>query len=579
MMLAPLKSNNRGVAIIAVALLMIVATLLGGVIISVVLQDKQLSDVSYASKQSLYLAESAKERGYQEIFDNLNFLPANIDDPTTTADDPAPVTGSVVDPNANVTLGAPNTYSLMAYKVDDDPNPLITRMTATGFGPDGDDMVISVVAMVVRENVFIWNNAIFGGVGQSGGVINGNCAIHGSVHLLGDGVLIGNDAIAAIDLSGTSLIHNNYTGMSADLLAKAFPLDLLDIGGDVWPEDDIYTLNAKLRVKNGSVGVSGNSEIGEAHDGLNDIRETLKGIYIETEYDPSEPRWTGTAVTDGVPDPANVQSDNGTDALYDLGDAVTLPALDEEYYHEPTDTTWPTYRDYFNDVAVKLPPLTLDGSCDALTQIQAADLVALNPDGRTVTVTPDAAGCGFTLTDSVGNSLTYTPPTAKDDPATIVADGQFTIKGDLTVGQKGIDIEYSGEATFFAEAANDQPGNIDFHANVLPADGFQFTEEGAVFGFMADTNITIAGGAGDAQLSLAGAYYAEELISSAKQNQILGTFASSYFDMGTNVPSIYQVPNLANNLPPGLIGADPVWVTIGFDERSWRVESAELRAP
>jgi hypothetical protein len=42
--------------------------------------------------------------------------------------------------------------------------------------------------------------------------------------------------------------------------------------------------------------------------------------------------------------------------------------------------------------------------------------------------------------------------------------------------------------------------------------------------------------------------------------------------MGLNVPKIYQVPNLANNLPPGLIGADPIWVTIEFVERHWRVD-------
>jgi hypothetical protein len=30
--------------------------------------------------------------------------------------------------------------------------------------------------------------------------------------------------------------------------------------------------------------------------------------------------------------------------------------------------------------------------------------------------------------------------------------------------------------------------------------------------------------------------------------------------MGTNVPSIYQVPDVADNLPPGMINDTPIWL-------------------
>ncbi|HNR34539.1 MAG TPA: hypothetical protein PKO36_05130, partial [Candidatus Hydrogenedentes bacterium] len=59
-------------------------------------------------------------------------------------------------------------------------------------------------------NINVWNNAIFAGNGQAGGLINGNVSIHGSVHLLGNNLLTGALAVDALDLSGTSLIHNNY---------------------------------------------------------------------------------------------------------------------------------------------------------------------------------------------------------------------------------------------------------------------------------------------------------------------------------------------------------------------------------
>jgi hypothetical protein len=42
---------------------------------------------------------------------------------------------------------------------------------------------------------------------------------------------------------------------------------------------------------------------------------------------------------------------------------------------------------------------------------------------------------------------------------------------------------------------------------------------------------------------------------------------SNYFDMGTNVPAIFQVPSLADNLPQGMVGAYPI---LAFQHVSWR---------
>ncbi len=68
-----------------------------------------------------------------------------------------------------------------------------------------------------------------------------------------------------------------------------------------------------------------------------------------------------------------------------------------------------------------------------------------------------------------------------------------------------------------------------------------------------------------------GAFYAQGTIRSAKQNQIAGTFVATYYDMGTNVPNIYQVPALKNNLPPGMPGGDPILV---IKRQTWRERSA-----
>ncbi len=83
-------------------------------------------------------------------------------------------------------------------------------------------------------------------------------------------------------------------------------------------------------------------------------------------------------------------------------------------------------------------------------------------------------------------------------------------------------------------------------------------------GVMAGGNMVVGS---TAQLTLMGAFYAQGTVSTCKQSNIAGTFVGTYFDMGTNVPSIFQVPILADNLPYGIIGAYPI---LAFTRVSWR---------
>jgi hypothetical protein len=64
------------------------------------------------------------------------------------------------------------------------------------------------------------------------------------------------------------------------------------------------------------------------------------------------------------------------------------------------------------------------------------------------------------------------------------------------------------------------------------------------------------------------AMYAQHKIVSQYQNQIAGTMVSSYFQM-SNVPSLYQVPQLAEHLPLGMPGRDPIWI-VGISVESWQ---------
>ena len=70
-----------------------------------------------------------------------------------------------------------------------------------------------------------------------------------------------------------------------------------------------------------------------------------------------------------------------------------------------------------------------------------------------------------------------------------------------------------------------------------------------------------------ALLEVMGAFYAQQSVVMRRQTVLTGTIVGNYYDMGTNVPQIYQVPSLPQNLPMGMIGAYPV---VFYSRVSWR---------
>ncbi|MDO8683440.1 MAG: hypothetical protein Q7N50_08165, partial [Armatimonadota bacterium] len=184
-----------------------------------------------------------------------------------------------------------------------------------------------------------WEAAIFAGVGQSGGGINGNVKVAGSVVILGDGESYtdtnGNgvrdagepyvdiDADGAYDppltssdtamaLGGTAGVQNNYAGMPIELSSRIPALGTVTYGGET-----VQSLNAKVHVKRGGVSLSGSGTIGSENQTGNTIKETVDGVYV----------------TDGVTG-SGVNSDNGSSNPYDLADDATFPYLSDPY----TDT-------------------------------------------------------------------------------------------------------------------------------------------------------------------------------------------------------------------------------------------------
>ena len=399
-------------------------------------------------------------------------------------------------------------------------------------------------------DVNVWRNAIFAGNGQSGGLVNGNVSIHGSVHLLGSNLLPGNEAITALDLSGTSLVHNNYVGIPADLAARVPALPTRSFNGET-----ISTLNAVLRVKRGYVGTSGNSEIGELNVAGNTIKETMDATFVNDG-------WTGTAVVDDGDrnDPEHVYSDNGWDARYDLGDRVPMPLLTSDWRDPGTGLkvfdaargAAYTHEHYFDEVLVGSATNKTDGIYNGNITISAKNNFYYNASRPTDTDPSHRL--------STDDYIYYNGTTKVMD-----INGQISINGSLTITRgNGNDktINYTGRAAILVH------GNVTLDTDLLSVNKNGTTANSYpvnnCFGIMASGDMTVGS---LSQLSLMGAFYAQGKIACSKQTTVMGTFVSYYFDMGTNVPNIYQVPSLADNLPLGMIGAYPI---LAFQNVSWR---------
>lgn len=430
----------------------------------------------------------------------------------------------------------------------------------------------SVRALLSAKDVGIWNNAIFAGTGAAGRTINGNVDIRGSVHILGDGEeysdLNGNgqwDAaepyndlnkngvwdpgepytdvngdgvrnpaepyndsngngaydppLTQADLnssfSGNAYIGNNYSGM---------PLALEQLVPPPPRPGNIESLGTEVRVKHGKVAISGSASIGtdDVVDG-GTSKSTIDGAYVNDGY-------TGSQGSNAV------FSDNGTNKGYDLGaydiDFPLLNGIGAQPYTDSTGAVWSTQEAFLNARALTI-------------------------NVNSITSTTQAFSFG---PDQFGNRIQFTPAGNKGNPpAQLTITGIVRVNGDLQLGNKD-QIRYRGNGTLYAT----QDMRID--GDLLPVAGETFPTT-ARMGFIAKRNMHLAAGNGSSQLSMAGAFYAQGTIFSAKQNQIAGTFVANFYDMGTNVPNIYQVPALAKNMPPGMPG-DMSIVSLRY--RSWR---------
>lgn len=436
--------------------------------------------------------------------------------------------------------------------------------SGSGFDDEGDYFAVYVFSRTMRngtaiaqrrietivrgDNVNVWQNAIFAGGGQAGNVINGNVSIHGSVHILGDNLAGGGVALEAVDLSGTSLIHNNYDGLSLDLASRvpALPTELYL--GEV-----VESLGAKLRVKNGLVGMSGNSEVGQVQVAGNIFKETMDGVYVNDG-------WTGTDI-DANGDPQSVYSDNGWDEAYDLSSSVPFPDYSDDG-GKPflTERYLEAFR--YNGTPINggggpsphevfIGDMTLTSGGDsfywnATTMSNGDQIVGGIPGDGSMPLKTDLDPNDFYIWfDATTNTL--------------VTNGRVAVDGNISLdsgsGALNQIFNYEGKGTLLAydSAGSGSVGDITVNANLKTTD----LGTTNLIGLMAGNDMSIGN---TAQIEIMGGFYTQGEIYVDRQTTIMGTIVGSAFNMGVNVPSIFQVPAVTVGWTGNqrMIGANPV---------------------
>jgi hypothetical protein len=259
----------------------------------------------------------------------------------------------------------------------------------------------------------------------------------------------------------------------------------------------VSTLNASLRVKRGKVGLSGSSTVGEANNNANTVKEKVDGSYVTDGFG-------------GTSGSASVNSDNGWSNGYDLGNSVSFPSLN----------CGGTYCDGYYNSATGLN----------------SDAVVINSN---VAITPTT---NIAQVTNGSNSF-------KVVNGNITISGKVYIKGTLTMSKAGSNktVTYDGNGTILTS------GDVQIDTNLYTNGNSSFPTN--IMAIMTPGSI----GFNEANIDVMGLFYGETSIVSQKQTNVMGTFVSNYFNMGTNVPKIFQVPEAVNHLPSGLVGGSSGW--------------------
>jgi hypothetical protein len=514
--------DQCGVGLVITMLILLIIGAIGSTMMITNVADLEISNNFSNRSVAFYAADSGLEATGLDLRQDSAWIAALVSPATWTAIDPVP-SGVTINGSA-LTLVSGSTYTLgttaalgegtyqrtvvlppVVNVVDGDGTITFeTRSTGGGGAVDPSTQVVRADVEIGVEGYGVWDNAVFAGEGAAGALINGNVAIRGSVHIVGDPSNPPN-----ITLSGTADIRNNYSDAAAEFGSDASKLPSLgtvDFNGEA-----VESLNAVVRLQNGTITLGGASDIGEADVTGNSIKETIDAVK-----------------TGGTVGPSNkVFTDEW--GPYDA-DGLTLPSLADPYTDPATGTTYASHSGYLDAVSLEINKHEISRNVNS-----------------------------FSHTDGV-NSISWNKGTQH-----LTIDGVVKIDGDLQIGKTTGSssqraISYDGTGTLYVT------DDVEIVGSVVPSGNY-----------IADGNLGII--AGDvveiertSHMNIFAAIYAENEISVSKQSAVAGALVSNYFDLGSNVPAVFQVPSLATNLPPGMPGGARIATVAGVRIANWYQE-------
>ena len=556
--------NNNGFVLIVALLAMVVLFILGPMFMTLSMTESQIAFNDKYATRALYVAEMAAERARRDLKYDADFDRDGITNQYFASPTPE-VNGEPADCSATITWQGvppqPRCYDFggaipaeppVVPPYPDDEAYFQTLYTNTDVDDYGDGAAYTLKLGLLNSNkltiraeatgplqsrktvdvrvevrdLSVWNNAIFAGGGGTGLRINGNVVIGGSVHILGEG--LGPTGTAA-DFGGEAGIFNWYNGLDPVFEPKLPPY-----------ANPPSTLDAEIRVKEGRILMNsdsaraGNSTADTDMDG-NPIpansKRRLDGVYTEH----------GFAGSFGD---TNVYSDNGLFAKYDLPADHNIPFPTLCSTGSPcggpgTHEKWLDDNSFPVTLGI-LPPSATNGT-DLTIYANTSSFDVPDPDNPNNRI----------AWDSVSQTLTV--------QGIIRIDGAIILGG--TTGPTKVEtINYTTAGvggTLYAKAAgaswdqNTTTGShqvsITINSSLLPLGTYPTVD---TLGLIAKDQLVMD----RSSKQVAAAVFAENQVRITKQYQVVGSVVSRFFDMGSQVPRVYQMPDLARYLPPGMPG-------------------------
>ncbi len=339
-------------------------------------------------------------------------------------------------------------------------------------------------------------------------------SINGHVAVRGSIHVLGNAASPpTIEFGGTSDIRNNY-GDAVSWFGATDAAKLPSLPTVEVNGVSTETLGTVIRTKDANVDLTGSAVIGQTNDDANGLKEMIDAVRSDGTVGPS----------------SDVYAD--TTGGYDT-DQVQFPALTDPYVDPNTGTSYASHSAF------------LDANSLTITENEISVNIS-----------------AFSHSDGNGNSISW-------DPDTLTMTISGIIKADdirlgQPHGQPGLrGVNYIGTGTIYT--------NDDIHVDgfLTPVGDYLV---GGNLGLIASDDILIDEAS---NVNVMAAIYSQNHIRVSKQTAVAGAMVSRWFDMGTNVPAIFHVPDLSTNLPPGMPGQLRYGSIEGITIENWFQEAGQ----